>query len=83
MERVLGEAAVVGSFGLRTEVSEGNLRIEFRGQPNGTGTLETTTDPVNGPWEQVGPITMDEAGAATVTRALDSGEAMRFFRIRE
>lgn len=68
--QALAEVAVKCGVALRAEVADGDLRIACRGQHIRSVTLDTSSDPVQEPWEPV-------------TFALGRNEPMRFYRIRE
>lgn len=82
-DQVLAETDVRNAPSLRSGLTDGMLRIEFHGTPNGQAVLETSTDPVRGPWETLETVALDPQGVAGLTHALDAGQPARFFRLRE
>jgi len=57
----------------------GGLAIQFNGDPGGTYEIETTTDPVIGPWEVQGIVTADAQGRLRFSEPGPT-EGQRFFR---
>jgi len=81
--RVLAEFTLGTRPTLRAVLAGGGLRLEIKGQANGTVVLESCVDAVRGTWTKVEAIELNAAGVATVNRGLQDAEAIQFFRIRE
>jgi hypothetical protein len=79
---VLAETTVASRATTALERNADGLKLNVRGQPNGSAVVETANS-ITGPWVALGAVALNAQGTGSVNLSTDPAEAMRFFRVRE
>jgi hypothetical protein len=81
--QVVAEATVTIGSQLQASLAGGSLKLQLVGPPNGTVTVQTSADVVNGPWSMAGAVSLDGTGAGVLTIPFDKNVPAQFLRLLE